>query len=50
MEAATPPLIETLHSPRRHGWSRRAVRRAAWVALDLLAVGACGWYAVQSLT
>jgi hypothetical protein len=47
--ATTPPIIETLDRPRRRGLSRRAVRRAAWVALDLLAIAGFAIFAVQAL-
>jgi hypothetical protein len=49
MEAATP-LIETLDPPRRRASSRRALRRAAWLAIDLLAIAGWAVYAVGALT
>ncbi|HMJ34134.1 MAG TPA: hypothetical protein VK501_09460 [Baekduia sp.] len=48
--ATTTPDIETLDQPRRRGVSGRAVRRTAWIALDLLAIGGFSVYALQALT
>jgi hypothetical protein len=31
-------------------WSGRALRRAAWLAIDLLAIGGCAVYAIGALT
>jgi hypothetical protein len=31
-------------------WSRRALRRVAWLAIDLLAMGGCAAYAIGALT
>jgi hypothetical protein len=50
MATTTPPIIETLDHARTPGLSRRALRRAMWIALDLLAVGGFAVYAVQALT
>ncbi|MDX6725556.1 MAG: hypothetical protein QOK49_361 [Baekduia sp.] len=47
---ATTPLIETLDPPRRRPWSRRTLRRAAWLAIDLLAIAGCAAYAAGALT
>jgi hypothetical protein len=50
MEAAPPPIIETLDRTRRRVASRRTIRRAAWIGLDLLALAGFAAYAVQALT
>jgi hypothetical protein len=50
MEAATPPITETLDHPRRRGWPRRAAVRAAWIALDLVAIGGFAAFAIRALT
>jgi hypothetical protein len=50
MDAATPPHIKTLDPPRPRGLSRRALRRAGWVAIDLLAIAGCAVFAIQALT
>jgi hypothetical protein len=50
MEAATPPIIETLDRPRGRAASRRTLRRAAWLGLDLLALAGFAAYAIQALT
>jgi hypothetical protein len=47
---ATPPITETIELPRKRGLSRRAVRRAGWITLDLAAVAGCAIYALQALT
>jgi hypothetical protein len=50
MEAAPPPIIETLDRPRGRAASHRTLRRATWLALDLLAVAGFAAYAIQALT
>jgi hypothetical protein len=50
MEAAPPPIIETLDRPRGGAASRRTLRRAAWLTLDLLAIAGFTAYAIQALT
>jgi hypothetical protein len=49
LRAATPPIIETLDRPRTRGAHRRTLRRAMWIGLDLLAVGAFLAYAIHAL-
>ena len=50
MEAAQTPIIETLDRTRGRAASRRTLRRATWLGLDLLAVAGFAAYAIQALT
>jgi hypothetical protein len=48
---STPPITETIElSRRRRGLSRRALRRAGWIAIDLVAIAGCAVYALRALT
>ena len=48
---ATPPIpIESSDLRRTRAPSRRALRRAAWLGLDALALAGFALYALQSLT
>jgi hypothetical protein len=48
---ATPPITEkTLEIPRRRRWlGRRALAGTAWLAADLVAIGACAILAARAL-
>jgi hypothetical protein len=50
MAMTTPPIIETLDRTRARGVPRHALRRATWIALDLLAIAGFSAFAVQALT
>jgi hypothetical protein len=48
---ATPPITKTIEvRRRRRRASRRALLRAAWLAADLVAIGACAVLALRGLT
>jgi hypothetical protein len=49
MEAATPPRTDTLPARRRRLPARPALRRAAWVVVDLAATAAFAAYALHAL-
>jgi hypothetical protein len=50
MATTTPPLAETIETPRRRLPARRALRRAAWLAADVVATAGFVLFALHALS